>query len=283
MKIVFVGWNENGEKCLAKLLKSKMGPRSVLVPEDYDTEKMKEICKKHRIKCVEVGSDLKELASEIKVVEPDLLIIASFPRLIPTEILDAPKFGSINVHAAALPKNRGYHPINWSIIRDERITGVTVHYLNAGMDSGNILAQKTIPIKNSDDVNTIRKKLTTLGADLLARVVEKIQRSESKIKGQAQNDSLATYALKRKPEDGRINWSQTSRETFNLIRALKSPYPNAFSYNSEKEKIEFRKSFLGKTPGEVLAKIKGYYLVSTGDGVVLVKPKNKLAVGETLT
>lgn len=282
MKIVFIGWNENGEKCLSILIKNNLKPESVFLPRDYKVTKMVEICKKDHVKFFELNRDLNELEKRLKKVQPDLLIVASFPILLPQNILNIPRYGSINVHAGLLPKYRGYHPINWAIIKDEGEIGVTVHYIDEGMDTGDILAQESIEVKNTDDVITLRNKLTSIGASLLLKVVKNIRKEKRRILGKVQKNSEAIFAPRRFPNEGLIKWLHNSREIFNLIRALKTPYPNAFSFNSKGEKVEFRKSFISKIPGKILAKINDYYLISTGDGVILVKTNKVLRIGEIL-
>lgn len=282
MKIVFIGFGGNGEKCLLILLKSKFNILKVLVPKDHDTKGMFKIAQKHKLPIVEIFDHQEQLENEIKNSLPDLLVIASFPKIISKNIFNIPKYGTINVHTGALPRYRGYHPINWAIIKDEKVAGVTIHYLDEGMDSGDILAQKLIPILNSDNINSLKDKLTTAGSSLMIDVVKKIAQKKQKITGLKQNHNEATYAPKRNPEDGKIDWNSNSRDIFNLIRALKSPYPNAFTYNSKKEKIEFNSSYLPKIKGKVIGKIKGQYLITTEDGVILVKPAKKLNIGEIL-
>lgn len=280
MKIVFVGWNENGEKCLTTILEHGFHVMRVLLPGEYETTRMKRIAKRFGIP-VTVCSDVDEVEKHIMAQKVDLVIVASLPWILPEKIIKYPPLGIINIHAAKLPAYRGYHPINWALIKDEKEVGVTVHYVDSGMDSGEILAQASLTVTNSDDVITIRKKLTSTGAELLLAVLQEIKRSNKKLKGIKQNDSEASYAPKRKPEDGQINWSSNSRNIFNLIRSLKSPYPNAFSYLTGK-KVEFQATYLNKQPGKILAKVDGHYLISTGDGVILVKTKGKLKIGETL-
>ena len=283
LKIFLIGWNENGEKCLEILLNNNFNIVYVLVPEGYKTQNMYEIAKKHGINIGKVGKDINKLSKHLTKTEADLLISASFPRLIPKEVLEIPKLGAINIHAGKLPKYRGYHPINWAIIKDEKEIGVTVHYIDEGMDTGNVLSQDTIAISNLDDVNTIRKKITDLGAKLLIKTVRKIEKSKVRLKGTEQRDSEVIFAPRRYPRNGKIKWSNNTRDIFNLVRALKSPAPNAFGQTKSGVKIEFQSSFINKIPGQVLGKFKKFYIVSTGDGVIFLKSSKKLKIGEVLS
>lgn len=281
MNILFIGWGDGGFKCLKALVNNGLTVSQVVAPENYEIEEMKILCKKHDIPIINFRS-ADYLMNKIKKTNPNLIIIASFPKILPREIIFYPKFGTINVHTGELPKYRGYHPLNWAIIRDEKRVGVTVHYVGEKVDSGDILAQKTIVLKNEDTINTIKESLTRIGADLLVQVIKKIKKAGTKIKGKKQIESLATYAPKRIAEDGKINWQNNTRDIFNLIRALKTPYPNAFSFNKKGEKIEFKESYLYKITGKVLAKVRDHYLISTGDGVILLKTKYRLKMGEFL-
>ncbi|QQG44090.1 MAG: methionyl-tRNA formyltransferase [Candidatus Roizmanbacteria bacterium] len=281
MKILFIGWGDNGYKCLKELLNNRFKIVSVIVPKNYDVKGIQQLCNRRNID-LEVYQSSQVLFTKMKLIKPDLMIVASFPKIFPKNIIFYPQFGSINVHAGELPKYRGYHPLNWAIIRDEKQIGVTVHYLDEGMDSGDILLQKTIPLSNYDDINTVKKALVKLGAQLLVQVVKKISKVKKRLKGKKQNENNATYAPKRNKEDGKIIWENNAREIFNLVRALKSPYPNTFAFNRKKERVEFQESYLSNKVGEVLAKVKGYYLISVGDGVILLKTKKKLSIEEIL-
>lgn len=281
MKILFIGWGEGGFKCLKAITDNGFIASSVVVPQDYNTEEMKGLCNLNNIPIVDFQS-AGHLLDMVETIKPDLIIIASFPKILPKKIIFYPKLGSINVHTGELPKYRGYHPLNWAIIRDEKRVGVTVHYVDEKVDSGDILAQETIVLKNEDSINTIKESLTQIGADLLVKVIKKIDKTGRKIKGKKQRESLTTYAPKRIADDGKINWQNNTRDIFNLIRALEIPYPNAFAFNDKGEKIEFEESYLSKTTGKVLAKIRDYYLINTGDGAILLKTKMKLRVGEIL-
>ena len=281
IKICFIGWNENGEKCLYKLSEAGMKIASVFLPRGYEIGPMIDITKKYKHPVRLIENDWLDLERRLLKLKPDLLVVASFPKLLPENIISIPKFGTINVHASALPKNRGYHPINWTIIKDESSTGVTVHYLDYGMDNGEILAQKIISTSDKDNVETLRKKLTSIGANLLLKVVRKISQQKRRIKGRPQSEYQATFAPKRKPSDSQINWTQQSRVIFNLLRACRSDYP-AYCFRSSGEKIIIKKRYLPKIPGLILSKIGSYYLVTTGDGALMVKTENPLKIGEIL-
>lgn len=280
-KIVLLGMNELGKKCLLKLILSKFNIIQVIVPKENRLKSIEKVCKKQGINYYQIKDSFEELKKIIFSTKIDLLIVASFPQLIPENIIKYPAFGSINVHPSILPKFRGSHPINWALIKDETVTGVTIHFLDKGMDTGDIITQISTPITNFDTVNTIKDKLFTLAADLLVDSVKKIIKLNGKVERIKQNHQNRSFAPKRKPKDGIIDWSKDSREIFNLIRASKYPY-SSYSYSSDGEKVEFQKSFLTKKTGKVLGKINGYYIITTGDGCVMLKTKSKLQIGDIL-
>lgn len=283
MRMVFIGLGENGEKCLKAVIKKKFKVAKVITAPEYDNTKINLIADRHKISLLSYRRlQAGEILEELKQVKPDLLVIASFPYLLPLKLINIPKFGSINVHASLLPAYRGYHPLNWAIIRNESYIGVTVHYVDEGMDTGDILAQQSISIKDTDDINSLKNKTTSAGAKLLVKVIGQIDKKRAKIPGIPQAQSRASFAPRRYPFDGKINFHSGVRDVFNLVRALTSPYPMAYAHRDGQEKVEFEKSYLPKKPGQVLAKINGCYLVGVSDGVILLKTKTKLTVGEIL-
>jgi len=282
MKMMFIGWNENGEKCLQTLLDKSYRFEQLVVPTGYDTEPMKRLASQHDLPVYEYANDLTALKDLVEKIQPDVILVASFPKLLTADILALPKYGVINVHTGELPKYRGFHPLNWAIIRDEARIGVTVHYMDVGMDTGDVLAQGTVDMNHDDDIVSIKEKTTTLGAELLGGVVDDLVTRNAKLIGRQQRDSQALFAPKRGPADGRIKWTNTSRDIFNMVRALVDPYPNAFALDSQGQEVRLKKAVVYGDVGKVLAQVDGAYLISTGDGVILVKTDRQLAVGERL-
>lgn len=279
MKILLAGWNKNGEKCLKKLIENGFKVVQAILPKDKDIERIKKIAKKNKIPFL-ISSEEKDFVKCIREKKIDLMISASFPTIFSKKLLAVLPMGAINVHASQLPKYRGIHPLNWAIINDESDIGVTVHYLSEKVDSGDIIEQATIPLKNEDTINTVLGKITDRGAEILIEAVKKIE--AKKVKLIHQNHAKASFAPKRKPSDGRIDWSKNSRKIFNLIRALESPYPNAFTFNEKLKKIQVKRVKLLKKSGQVVAKLKGGYLISTGDGILWVETDTNLKISTLL-
>lgn len=280
MKILFIGLGKNGEVALASMYKHKFPVIKVIVAKGHDNTGIIKIAKKNRLQIVAVSSS-RELDSTILEEDFELVVVASFPFLFSKNLVRRPKLGVINIHGSLLPKYRGYHPIHWAIINGEEETGVTVHYLSPKMDQGEILAQKSFSIKQTDDIHSVIKNGSIIGGELLISVLNQIKKEKKKIKGVAQKDTDATFAPKRYPKDGKINWNSKTNEITNLIRALKNPYPNAYAMYG-KNKIAFPEVFIPKTAGIVMGKVDGFYIISTLDGVVLVKSKSKMKIGDKI-
>ena len=283
MKIVFFGFGENGEKCLTRIIKDKIKVLMVITAPGYENAKIKLIARKSKIPVLNYTPlSIDYVIKKLKTVKAELLVVASFPHLLPKELINSSKYGTINVHASLLPAYRGLHPLNWAIIKNEKYVGVTVHYMTETMDAGDILAQKSILVTDKDDVNSLKKKIISLGSKLLLKVISLIAKEGGRIKGNPQNPCLVSFAPKRYPSDGKISFNSKSRDVFNLVRALAPPYPMAYAYGNEGQKVEFEKAYIGKRTGEILAKIRDYYLISVSDGVVFLKTKAKLKIGDIL-
>lgn len=168
-------------------------------------------------------------------LSPDLIVVAAFGQILPPEILEAPPMGCINVHPSLLPKYRGAAPINWSLIRGETKTGVTIMAMNEGLDTGDILMHEETIIVPDETFGALHDRLADMGAGLLLKTVELMQHGT--VRRISQEDSAATYAPRLKKEDGCIRWDSDVHSIVNLIRGL-SPVPCAYTFfNGKKIKI----------------------------------------------
>ena len=277
MRIVFMGTPEFSVNVLEGLIEK--GYDIVLVVTQPDKlVGRKQILEYSPVKKAALLHDLpvfqpKKIKDEYQAVldaEPDIIITAAFGQFIPNIILDYPKYGCINVHGSLLPKYRGGSPIQTSIIKGEKETGITVMYMASKMDSGDIIAQRSIPILDSDDNGSMFEKLSVVGKDLLLEILPSIfDGTNPRI---PQDESEVTYAYNISHEDQFINWNKTSDEIINLIRGL-SPAPTALtSINGVIIKI-FKAKKVSDTPlgapGEVV-KLSKELLVSTVDGVISI-------------
>ncbi|MGE9553697.1 bifunctional UDP-4-amino-4-deoxy-L-arabinose formyltransferase/UDP-glucuronic acid oxidase ArnA [Erwinia amylovora] len=164
----------------------------------------------------------------IKAMAPDMIFSFYYRNLLGEEILSCAKNGAFNLHGSLLPKYRGRAPLNWVLVNGETETGVTLHRMTARADAGEIMAQEQVAITPEDNALTLHRKLNATAEHLLNNCLPLLE--AGKATGRAQDDSQATYVGRRKPEDGRIDWSQPAETVNNLVRAVTDPWPGAFGY-----------------------------------------------------
>ena len=164
--------------------------------------------------------------AQLRALEPDLIVAVAYGHILPPAILDLPRFGCVNVHTSLLPKYRGAAPIQWAIAHGETETGVTIMKMDAGMDTGGILAQKRTPISPADDSATLHNRLAHLGAELLVATIPDYV--SGRILPVPQPEG-ASHAPKIKKEDGQIDWNLPAQTLWNRLRAF-TPWPGAFTF-----------------------------------------------------
>ncbi len=231
--------------------------------------------------------DSEEFLSVYRQLRPDLVAVVAFGQKIPSEILNSPKFGCINVHGSLLPKYRGADPIRRALLNGDRITGITTMYMNEGWDTGDIIFQEELEIGKDENFGSLYCRLAELGGRLLLQTIRALLAGEApRI---SQDDRLATKAFKVKSEQYRIDWGEPAEKIHNLVRAL-APSPGAETYfNSERLKIlETRMAGLsegnikGCGPGGIIRIIKNEgLLVLAGDRPLLItkmQPSGKRAM-----
>jgi methionyl-tRNA formyltransferase len=168
-------------------------------------------------------------------ISPDLIVVAAFGQILPPEVLECAPMGCINVHPSLLPKYRGAAPMNWTLIQGETKTGVTIMFMDEGLDTGDILTQEETAIAPGETFGMLHNRLSQLGAELLLNTITTMQ--EGSVKRISQDDALATYAPKLKKEDTCIRWDADVYDIVNLIRGL-SPVPCAYTvYEGKKMKL----------------------------------------------
>jgi len=168
----------------------------------------------------------EELRGRLEALSPDAIIVVGYGRIIPSWMLQLPKFGNINLHASLLPKYRGAAPIQWAIANGEKVTGVTTMRIDEGLDTGDILLQQKLAIAEEDTSETLAPKLAAVGAELMVGTLRGLQ-SET-ITARPQDHAHASLAPILKKEDGRINFRQTPQEICNRLRGFQ-PWPGAFT------------------------------------------------------
>lgn len=167
-----------------------------------------------------------EFRARLTTLHPDAIIVVGYGRIIPQWMIDLPRFGNINLHASLLPKYRGAAPVQWAIARGETATGVTTMRIDAGLDTGDILLQKEIPIEPTDTAETLAPTLAAIGADLMVDTLRGLEAGT--IRPRPQDHAKATLAPILRKEDGRINFRHSAGEVWNRLRGFQ-PWPGAFT------------------------------------------------------
>lgn len=167
-----------------------------------------------------------EVRAIFEAISPDACVVVAYGKILPAWMLAIPRLGCINVHASLLPKYRGAAPINWAIANGERETGVTIMQMDAGMDTGPMLAQRSIRIGDDETAPQLSERLAQLGAEFLSETLPRIERGE--IAAVTQDDNEATYAPMLKREDGLIDWRMSAIELANRVRAFQ-PWPGTYT------------------------------------------------------
>ncbi len=234
----------------------------------------------------------EEFVSRMKYYDPELFVSMSFNQIFKTEMINLPQYKTINCHAGKLPFYRGRNILNWALINDEKEFGITVHYLDEGIDTGDIILQETYPITDKDDYSTLLNRTYDGCADVLYRAIKMIQNDEVKPIRQNDIDSVGMYCGMRRTGDEIIDWGQTSREIFNFIRALCVPGPQAVSWiDGKKISINKARMILGahaykNITGQVLGKTQDGFIVKTGDTILEIIEytyDSKIRVGDRLS
>jgi len=163
---------------------------------------------------------------QLETIQPEAIVVVGYGRIIPQWMIDLPRLGNVNLHASLLPKYRGAAPVQWAIASGDTLTGVTIMRIDAGLDTGDILQQRTLPITADDTTESLAPRLAALGADLMVETLHGLQTCE--IHPRPQDNSLATLAPILKKEDGLIDFSRTAQVICNRLRGFQ-PWPGAFA------------------------------------------------------
>nr|WP_309099314.1 methionyl-tRNA formyltransferase [Fredinandcohnia onubensis] len=239
-----------------------VGRKRVLTPPPVKVEALK-----HNIPVLQPNKIReKEEIEKVLNYKPDLIVTAAFGQILPNELLDAPKFGCINVHASLLPELRGGAPIHYSILQGKKKTGVTIMYMVEKLDAGDILTQVEIPILDTDHVGSLHDKLSVAGSKLLSETIPLLL--AGKITPIKQDDSKATFASNIKREQEKIDWTKDGEDIYNHIRGL-HPWPVAYTtLNGDVMKIWWGQKVPSSTSaksGTVVSIENDGFIVSTGN------------------
>ncbi len=277
MKLIFMGTPDFAVPCLERLIEAgheiaavfsqldkPRGRKMILTPPE-----VKVCALKHGLTVYQPKSLRNDEAMElIKEIAPDCIVVAAYGKILPKVMLELPKYGCINVHGSLLPKYRGSAPIQWSVINGEKETGVTIMQMAEGVDTGDMLYQKAIPIGIDDTAESMFEKLSDLGGEMIVEALELLE--EGKLTPIKQDETLATHAPMLNKEIAVIDWNKSALEVHNLVRGLYS-WPIAQTTLHGK-KLKIYRTAVGKGSGEAGTVISTSPLtIACGEGAVVIE------------
>ena len=283
MRILFIGGTKRGYVTLESLVSIGEDVVGIISMRQFDDEAenyesaIADIAKSNGIRLIET-SNLRErnyehiLNHEIK---PDIAFVMGCRVLIPPNVYQVPRLGTLGVHDSLLPEYRGFAPLNWAIVNGASHTGVTLFYLSELMDGGDIVASKKIAIDSDDSASEVANRVCDATRELILETLPLFKANTApRIKQDYQSGS---FSCSRSAEDGLIDWSEPSQSIYDKIRGLSYPYPGAFTFYRGK-KIVVQQArlhpnppiYAGRVPGKVvnINRSSGSVEVLTGDGVI---------------
>ena len=283
-RVVFMGTPEFSVPVLEMLIKNTNVVLVVTQPDSYvgrhhelKFSPVKEVAVKNNIEVFQ-PEKIRNDYDRVLEVNPDIIITCAYGQIIPKILLDTPEYKAINVHASLLPKLRGGSPLHRAIINGYDKTGITIMYMDVGMDDGDIIKQKEISIDTHDNVGIIHDKMSLLGRDLLLETLPSIfDKTNTRT---PQNESKVTYAYNIKREEEKIDFNKSVKDVYNQIRGM-YPFPVAYT-TLDDEIIKICESEIGEStkgkPGEIINVYKNGIGVRCADKEVIItklKPSGK--------
>lgn len=247
MRVVFFGATELGYQCCLKVIDLHIPVVGIFtIPRTFTISYSKnqpvtninyrdfhQLGEQLNIPVISVEDKMINYLPQLEMLQPDLLLAIGWYYLIPRSLRQLATKGCVGIHASLLPKYRGGAPLVWAMINGEKETGVTLFYLEDGVDTGDIIAQEKFPIEETDNIKDVLEKATRASIRLIEKYIPMI--AEGNAPRQPQDHSLATQFPQRKPSDGLIDWTWEPERIRNFIRAQTKPYPGAFTYIGNKK------------------------------------------------
>lgn len=280
MKIVFMGTPDFAVGALEALIQAGHEITAVVTQPDKPKGRsgqmqfppVKECAVKHGIPVLQpIKVKAQESVAQLKEITADIFVVAAFGQILSKEILEIPKYGCVCIHASLLPKYRGAAPINWAIIDGEQESGVTIMQMDTGIDTGDILTRKAVPIEKKETAQSLFDKLAVAGAQLIVETLPQIEAGTlTPIK---QDDSQSCYAKMMEKSLGKIDWSRDAVSIERLVRGLNS-WPGTYTlYQGKNVKIwscDVLDEDTQATPGTIISVSKDSFDVATGKGVLRI-------------
>ncbi len=288
LKILFMGTPDFATACLKKLVEEKYNVAGVITQPDKQQNRGMKLSisdvKRYALEkelAVYQPETLKDKAilDLLKEICPDVIVVVAYGKILPSYVLDFPKYGCINVHGSLLPEYRGAAPIQRAVIDGKKITGVTTMYMDKGLDTGDMLMKAEYEIGNDANVGQVFDDLAQIGAELLIKTLDGIENGT--VKPEKQDETKATYAEKITKEECAVDFNESAEALHNKIRGM-YPFPGAYCYCEGKlfklcKSAVSEEDFDGKI-GEVVKLDKSGVYVKCGEGTLVltsIKPEGK--------
>ena len=251
-RVVVFGYGDLGVAALETLAQLGVAPAAVVVPGNRQNNDVAMVetaarARGHRVLTQPARAAIAPFLDEVRRLKPDLFLVWSYSMILPQALIDLPRLGAVNVHGGLLPEYRGGHVMNWALINGETETGVTLHFVDAGIDTGPIIAQRRFPITPTDDAASVHRNLMTTGQELLTSSWAAI--ADGSAPRVPQDESRALYYPMRSADDGRIDWTQSNVAIGNVVRALVAPWPGAFTTIGGTRLVLRQVSLAGRSSG----------------------------------
>ena len=282
LKIVFMGTPDFAAVSLKKLVDSKYNVVGCFTNPDKPSGRGMKLTmsdvKKYAIENnIPVFQPLKlrrneEVINILNELNPDIIVVVAYGKILPKEILELPRLGCVNVHGSLLPNYRGAAPMQWSLINGEKITGITTMYMNEGMDTGDMLLKEEVIIEEEDNFETLHDKMKVVGANLLIKTLEKIEDGTIEAIKQPEEGTIAPMIDKSMTK---IDFNKKAREIFNFVRGL-SPFPGTYMELEDGRKYKVynvnyeNQENLNYTNGQIVEVNKKELKIKCNDGYISI-------------
>ncbi len=255
LRIIYMGTPDFAVPALRRLIEADLAPVAVVTQPDKPIGRRQIIkpgpvaalAHEHKLPVLQ-PTKLRtgEFARQLADLKPDLFVTAAYGRILPPDVLAVPRLGALNIHGSLLPRHRGASPVQASIIAGDPESGVTIMLMDEGMDTGDILLQRAVPIEKDDNAGTLMDKLAELGAEMILPAIEGL--IDGSLKPRPQNSAEATVTSLLTRKDGEIDWNQPVKQVFDFIRGS-TPWPGAYTYCDEKRLKVFLTRIVSEADG----------------------------------
>lgn len=236
MRVVMFGYQTPGYRTLEALLGSQhevvqvvTHPKSDHAYEKIWDDSVADLAENNGVPVLVRNRPDDELPKQLKEVEPDIIVATNWRTWLPPEVFNLPSNGTLNVHDSLLPAYAGFAPLIWALINGEKQVGVTAHIMDEGIDAGDIVLQRAVPVGATDTATDLFNKTIGLYGPIALESLDLIASGSAEFT--EQDRSKASFFHKRSVEDSRIDWTWPAQDVANLVRAQSDPYPNAFTFH----------------------------------------------------